>query len=215
MRAHDGVETIAVTDDDMVATVIDAETDIEDADLLAASPRRSRPGARAPSRRHRRRRPRRAVGMTGCRRHRCHSVAMAAKKSAPPQRTMSKEHKAALAVGRAEGSAVRRYLDALEARKPKRGRRRTVESIQRRLAVIDSTIDDAERLTALKLAQERIDLQAELAFLAADDDLDELVAGFIEVALNYSERQGISYAAWREAGVPASVLRDAGLTRAT
>jgi hypothetical protein len=52
--------------------------------------------------------------------------AMAAKKSvATPKRAMSKQHKAALAVGRAEGLAVRRYLDALEAHKPKRGRKRT------------------------------------------------------------------------------------------
>jgi hypothetical protein len=56
---------------------------------------------------------------------------MAAKKSvATPKRAMSKQHKAALAVGRAEGLAVRRYLDALEAHKPKRGRKRTPESIE-------------------------------------------------------------------------------------
>jgi hypothetical protein len=140
---------------------------------------------------------------------------MAAKKMAPTRRTMSKQHKAALAVGRVEGSAVRRYLDALEAHKPKRGRKRTPESIERRLAAIDAAIENENRLTALKLAQERIDLQDELASLTAEEDLDDLVMEFIEVAANYSERQGISYAAWREAGVPASVLRDAGLTRAT
>jgi hypothetical protein len=138
---------------------------------------------------------------------------MATKKSAPPKRTMSKEHKAALALGRAEGSAVRRYLDALEAHKPKRGRKRTPESIERRLAAIENSIDDADRLTALKLAQERMDLQDELAAMAPENDLDELAAEFIEVAANYSERQGISYAAWREAGVPAAVLRDAGIGR--
>src|ERR1700730_18462311 len=49
---------------------------------------------------------------------------------------MSDDHKAALAVGRTEGRVVRRYLDALEANKPKRGRKRTPDSIQRRLKAI-------------------------------------------------------------------------------
>ena len=38
---------------------------------------------------------------------------------------MTDEHKAALAQGRSEGRAVRDYLDALRANKPKRGRKRT------------------------------------------------------------------------------------------
>ena len=57
---------------------------------------------------------------------------MAEKK--PAKRPMSDDHKAALAAGRNEGRAVRRYLEALEAHKPKRGRKRTPESIQKRLA---------------------------------------------------------------------------------
>ena len=47
--------------------------------------------------------------------------------------TMSDEHKAALAEGRNQGRAVRRYLEALEQNKPKRGRKRTADSVQRDL----------------------------------------------------------------------------------
>jgi hypothetical protein len=36
----------------------------------------------------------------------------------------------------------------------------------------------------------------------------------VEVAASYSARQGISYDAWREIGVPAAVLREAGVSRA-
>ena len=32
-------------------------------------------------------------------------------------------------------------------------------------------------------------------------------------AKGYSERKGISYAAWREAGVPAATLKAAGISR--
>ncbi len=44
---------------------------------------------------------------------------------------MSAEHKAALAKGREEGRAVRRYLEALEEQRPRRGRKRTPESIKK------------------------------------------------------------------------------------
>jgi hypothetical protein len=53
---------------------------------------------------------------------------------------MSESHKAALAEGREQGRAVRRYLEALEAHKPKRGRKRTPESVQKRLAAIEEKL---------------------------------------------------------------------------
>jgi hypothetical protein len=36
---------------------------------------------------------------------------------------------------------------------------------------------------------------------------------FVEVAKSYSERKGITYSAWREAGVSAQTLREAGIPR--
>ena len=71
---------------------------------------------------------------------------------------MSDEHKAALAAGRNEGRAVRHYLEALEAHKPKRGRKRTPDSIQKRLAAIERQLAEADPLTRLHLVQERMDL---------------------------------------------------------
>src|SRR5438309_2788794 len=75
---------------------------------------------------------------------------------------MSDRHKAALAEGREQGRAVRRYLEALEAHKPKRGRKRTPESIEKRLAAIEERLPDADPLTRLQLVQERMDLQRQL-----------------------------------------------------
>ena len=57
-----------------------------------------------------------------------------------PKSPMSADHKAALAVGRAEGRVVRDYLDGLRASKPKRGRKRTAESINARLEAIDASL---------------------------------------------------------------------------
>jgi hypothetical protein len=36
----------------------------------------------------------------------------------------------------------------------------------------------------------------------------------VKVAKSYSQRQGISYATWREVGVEAAVLKAAGVSRA-
>ena len=126
---------------------------------------------------------------------------------------MTNDHKAALAQGRAEGRIVRDYLDALRANKPKRGRKRTPESINKRLAAIDVEVADADPLTELKLVQERRDLTAELAAMGQGVDIVDIEKSFIEVAASYSQRQGISYSSWRDVGVPAAVLRQAGISR--
>jgi hypothetical protein len=133
-----------------------------------------------------------------------------AKRQQPP---MSAEHKAALAAGRAEGRAVRRYLEALEQHKPRRGRKRTSESIQKRLAGIEEKLGSADALQRLQLVQERRDLQNELDRAGTASDLTNLEADFVKVAKGYSERKGISYSAWREVGVPSDVLGRAGITR--
>jgi hypothetical protein len=127
---------------------------------------------------------------------------------------MSEDHKAALAAGRNEGRAVRRYLEALDAHRPKRGRKRTPESIRKRLTTIESQLDTADPLARVKLYQERLDLGRELDSMETKVDLSSLENDFVKSALTYSERRGISYAAWREAGVPASVLKQAGVSRA-
>ena len=127
---------------------------------------------------------------------------------------MTDEHKAALAEGRAQGRAVRAYLEALEAHKPKRGRKRTPESMRSRLATIDATIDDADPMSRLQMVQERMDLVAALEAAEHSVDLTELEDGFVDAAKPYGARKGISYAAWREVGVPAAVLKRAGITRA-
>lgn len=136
----------------------------------------------------------------------------------PTKRTrtpMSDEHKAALAEGRNQGRAVRRYLEALEAHKPKRGRKRTTESVKKRLDRIDAELANADALKRLQLIQERLDLTAELQVADTKVDLSGLEKEFVSAAAAYSSRKGISYAAWRELGVEASVLKRAGISRSS
>lgn len=131
-----------------------------------------------------------------------------------PKREMTDQHKAALAEGRRQGRAVRDYLEALEQHKPKRGRKRTTESIKSQLAKIESQLADADPVKRLQLIQDRMDLHAELAAAENKADLSGLEGDFVKAAKAYSERKGISYAAWRELGVEASVLKKAGISRA-
>ena len=139
-------------------------------------------------------------------------AAMAEKRARTP---MSDEHKAALAEGRNQGRAVRRYLEALEAHKPKRGRKRTPESMQKRLDRIDVELVSADPLKRLQLIQERLDLKDELDSAGQTVDLSGLEQDFVDAAAAYSKRKGISYAAWRELGVEPAVLKRAGISRAS
>ncbi|MCE2763400.1 MAG: hypothetical protein LW627_02650 [Ilumatobacteraceae bacterium] len=132
---------------------------------------------------------------------------------AAPKTPMTKAHKQALAAGRAEGKIVRDYLEALKRTKPKRGRKRTPESIKRRLNTIKNEFENVDAVTQLKYAQERLDLAIELAELTAKVDIAPLEKAFVKIAKGYGERNGITYSAWREIGVDATVLKKAGVTR--
>ncbi len=126
---------------------------------------------------------------------------------------MSDEHKAALAKGREQGRAVREYLAALEHdRKPGRPvDRSTIEAkLPEVQAKIDAEPDPAKRV---ELIQKRLDLEQRLVELGQEPDIDALEKEFVKVAAEYSERKGITYPAWREAGVPAKALKEAGVKR--
>jgi hypothetical protein len=125
--------------------------------------------------------------------------------------TMTDDHKAALAQGREEGRAIRAYLEALDASAPKRGRKRTPESIEKNLADLDSKMATADALTRVHLFQQQLDLELELGRLQETVDISSLEAGFIKSAKSYSDRKGVTKGAWRAAGVPASVLKAAGV----
>jgi len=112
---------------------------------------------------------------------------------------------------------VRRYLEALEATKSRSGRRRSVDVLQRQLDETSAAIPQASALERVHLLQRRLDLEGELedARRHSTPDLGELEAAFIEALPGYSRRKHLSYAAWREAGVPARVLKAAGIRRST
>lgn len=108
---------------------------------------------------------------------------------------------------------VRRYLSALDSRKPGRTAARTVESLLHRIHQIDTLLLSADPVQRLHLTQERIDLHAEQLRLqtATAADFDELQKAFIRVAKAYGDRHDVTYSAWRQVGVDADVLAQAGV----
>jgi hypothetical protein len=136
------------------------------------------------------------------------------KKSNAPKTLMTDEHKQALAEGRNHARTIGLYLEALDANKPKRGRKRTAESVKKRLGTVETELKSASGLTRLTLLQERRDLEVELAGMSAGGpDLGDLEKEFVKVAKPYAQKKGISYGAWREFGVAPEVLKKAGITR--
>ena len=114
-----------------------------------------------------------------------------------------------------EVAAVRDYLKALEQNAPRRGRKRTPESVERQLAVLEGEMEGASVTKRLDLIQQRINLETDLEALqqAESVDLSALEAGFATHAAAYGGRRGISYAAWREVGVSSTTLKSAGIRR--
>ncbi len=130
---------------------------------------------------------------------------------------MTDAHKAALAVGRDEGRAVRRYLEALEAHRPRPGRKRTLDTVHRQLTETLRQLETSTALERVHLLQRRIDLEQELGRMQRQSDVNlaELETTFVDALPGYSDRKHISYTAWREVGVPARVLRSAGISRSS
>ncbi len=121
---------------------------------------------------------------------------------------MTDEHKAALAQGRTEGRAVRNYMAALQSTNAPKRRGRKGRSAEELAAALSQSTDPMERLAL------RPQLRAALEAESVDTvDLESLEQEFIKVVASYSERNGLTYADWREEGVPAAALKQAGMKR--
>lgn len=127
------------------------------------------------------------------------------------KREVTPEHKEALSLGRDQSRAVKRYLEVLSSSKPKRGRKRTRDSVIRQLEQVNQKLAHANPLTRLQLLQQKVDLEAELLVEEVEENIEELEAAFLKVAAAYGARKGISYQVWREVGVSAEVLGRAGI----
>ena len=129
-------------------------------------------------------------------------------------RTLSASHKKALADGRTLSATVDRYLAAVNTPK-RRGRKVPRATMQKRLVDAQATLKTATGVEKLLAAQAVRDLGTTLVHLdvSSGADVNRLEADFIKIAKTFGENRGIGYGAWRDAGVPAVVLKRAGVAR--
>lgn len=106
---------------------------------------------------------------------------------------------------------VSEYLNSLTngSQRPAEHRYRNPEA---QLESIDHALahGDLTPVERLELVQKRMDIQNYLDNNVEDPSLEE---NFLKVAKSFGDRKGITYAAWREMGVPASLLKAAGIDR--
>jgi hypothetical protein len=137
-----------------------------------------------------------------------------ATKKRAAKKAMSPTHKRALAAGRSESLAVNAYLAALNVPK-KRGRKVSAAALRTRLNAAEERARTKIGVDRVLAHQEARDLRARLgsARKHASADIKRLEQEFVRVAKGFSERRGISYGAWRDAGVPADVLKQTRIKR--
>jgi len=118
---------------------------------------------------------------------------------------MTEESKAKVQAGMAEARAIRAYLglvqsDGFRIRGP---RAKSPEQLQEQIA---TTTDPVERLKLRPQLRAALDIEMTEA---------DLIKNFVEHCEAFSTKHGITYADWRDEGVPASVLKEAGISRAS
>ena len=135
----------------------------------------------------------------------------ASKSTARERETRSRESDGS----RAMRATVDQYLRALNTPK-RRGRKISKTTLTHRLAAAQARNRAATGLQKVLAAQKVRELRGRLAAVSATEgaDIESLEAGFVRVAKEFGEQRGLGYAAWRDAGVPAAVLKRAGIARA-
>ncbi|MGO9876941.1 MAG: hypothetical protein ACLPVY_24460, partial [Acidimicrobiia bacterium] len=127
---------------------------------------------------------------------------------------LSASHQRARSEGRTMSATVDRYLAAVSTPK-RRGRKVSEAVLVERLDTARARAKTATGVERVLAAQEVRDLSDRISALvsASGTDLKESENAFVRIAKDFGERRGIGYGAWRDAGVPAAVLKRAGVAR--
>lgn len=131
-----------------------------------------------------------------------------------PKKTLSAAHKKALAEGRTISNTVDRYLQLVNAPK-RRGRKVSTDSIKAKITKLSREAKSPGVKSVLAI-QEMRDLEKRLASMSESGNgasVKQAEDAFVKIAKKFGENRGVGYGAWRDAGVPAIVLKRAGIER--
>jgi hypothetical protein len=128
-----------------------------------------------------------------------------------PKNGITSAHKEALARGRAEGAAIRSYMEALKT-KPQGVRGRAPKRPEEfdRLIALES--DPVERVK-LRGRQRRAEVEwrHREGSVVSQREMERLEAGFVKHVKSYSNRFGVVFSDWVAEGVDPAVLRKGGM----
>lgn len=128
---------------------------------------------------------------------------------------MSAAHKKALADGRRMSKTVDTYIRAIQTPNA-RGRKVSAAQIKSRLEEARQKVTTETGVNMLLAVQAVRDLDVKLHTRTngnSETARKQATAAFIKIAAAFSKSRNISYASWRDIGVPASVLKQAGIAR--
>lgn len=91
----------------------------------------------------------------------------------------------------------------------KRSRGRAPKGAADIQAQIDASTDPVERLKLRPLLRAALERES----TTSEQDMADLEEAFVKHAGSYSQRHGLTYGDWRMEGVPAAVLKKAGIGR--
>ena len=139
---------------------------------------------------------------------------MAGTKKSGSTKSARRGRKKMTAQEKAAKNAVDTYLKAIGRQKP-RGRQVSVDVLKARRDELKAEAAALSGVRRLKRLEEIREVEARIAAKERERpvDLAPLEADFVKYARAYGEANGISYGTWRDAGVPAAVLKKAGITR--
>jgi hypothetical protein len=114
-----------------------------------------------------------------------------------------------------EVHAIRRYLQALEGRSssPFQGKRTREWVIEQISTLPDAILAETDPVKKLLMTQDLLNHQKLLRNMPTDEEFAKLEDAFVRVAKAWSDRKGVSWAAWRHVRVDEDVLARAGIKR--
>lgn len=126
---------------------------------------------------------------------------------------LTEQHKQQMRIGRQQSAAVRHYLQAIatvggNVQDPAA----QIERAKTKLSDLESGIPNSNPIERLKLTQEVLNLKGRISKLSALNEVTDAEGPFVECAKAFSDRFGITRAAWKAQGVPGEVLDKAGIT---
>jgi hypothetical protein len=134
------------------------------------------------------------------------------KKASTTQRPRKKSSTVSGLSPMAEFNIVKSYLELIHS--PIHKGTAEFRNPEAQLKAIETELENATTLPKkLDLIQRRIDILEFIESRNQKRDSELVETKFVSVAKSYSQRKRISYAAWREMGVPARVLKEAKIER--